>query len=73
MFMVYSIPGAALDVNVNRNGFKISNLTIKQRITTTKNFLKYYNIEMSPRRFKIKLDPKIITQDKIFTMWEKWK
>lgn len=66
MFIVYSITGAALNVNDNRNFFRISNLTIKQRITTTKNFLKYYNIEMSPRRFKIKLDPKIIRQGKIY-------
>jgi hypothetical protein len=33
MFMVYSITGAALNINDNRNGFRISNLTIKQRIT----------------------------------------
>jgi hypothetical protein len=51
--MVYSITGAALNVNDNRNGFRISNLTIKQPITTTKNLLKYYNIEMSPWRFKV--------------------
>lgn len=73
MFMVYSITGAALNVNDNRNGFRISNLTIKQRITTTKNVLKYYNVEMSPMGFKIKLNPKIIRQGKIFTIWEKWK
>ena len=71
--MVYSITGAALNVNDYLNGFRIPNLIMKQRITTTKNFLKYYNIEKSPRRFKIKLDPKIIRQGKIFTMWEKWK
>ena len=67
MFMVYSITGAALNINDNRNGFRISNLTINQRITTNKNVLKYYNIEMSP------MNPKIIRQGKIFTMWEKWR
>lgn len=60
MFMVYSITGAVLNVNNNRNGFRISNLTIKQPITTTKNYLKYYNIVMSPWRFKIKVNPRII-------------
>jgi len=42
----------------NRN---ISALTLKQRIVTVKNFLEYCDIDISPRRFKLKVKlPKIV-------------
>jgi hypothetical protein len=41
---------------------KISALTIKQRIVTVKNFFEYSDIDISPRRFKLKVKlPKIIS------------
>ena len=46
----------------NRN---ISALTLKQRIVTVKNFFEYSDIEISPRRFKLKVKlPKIIRKKK---------
>jgi integrase len=47
----------------NRN---ISALTLKQRIVTVKNFFEYYDIDISTRRFKLKVKlPKIIRKKKI--------
>jgi integrase len=44
---------------------KISALTIKQRIVTTKNFFEYSDIDISPRRFKLKVKlPKTIRKKK---------
>jgi len=46
----------------NRN---ISALTIKQRIVTVKNFFEYCDIDISPRRFKLKVKlPRIIRKKK---------
>ncbi len=46
----------------NRN---ISALTLKQRIVTVKNFFEYWDIDISPRRFKLKVKlPKIIRKKK---------
>jgi integrase len=43
----------------------ISTLTLKQRIVTVKNFFEYYDIEISDRRFKLKVKlPKIIRKKK---------
>jgi hypothetical protein len=43
----------------------ISVLTIKQRIVTAKNFLEYYDVDISPRKFKLKVKlPKSIKRDK---------
>ena len=33
----------------------ISTITIKQRVVTVKNFFEYYDIDVSPRKFKIKV------------------
>jgi hypothetical protein len=33
----------------------ISSITLKQRVVTVKNFLEYYDIDISPRKFKIKV------------------
>src|SRR5215467_14397658 len=46
----------------NRN---ISPLTLNQRIVTIKNFFEYYDIEISQRRFKLKVKlPKIVRKKK---------
>jgi integrase len=43
----------------------ISTLTLKQRVVTVKNFFEYYDIELSDRRFKLKVKlPKIIRKKK---------
>jgi integrase len=43
----------------------ISNLTIKQRVVTSKNFLEYHDIEISPRKFKLKVKThKVINRHK---------
>jgi hypothetical protein len=49
----------------NGNGHKVSNLTIKQHLITAKNFLEFYDFEISPRRFKLKVKvPKVIRRSK---------
>ena len=46
----------------NRN---ISALTLNQRIATVKNFFEYYDIDISPRRFKLKVKlPKVVRKKK---------
>jgi integrase len=43
----------------------ISTLTLKQRVVTVKNFLEYHDVDISPRKFKIKVKlPKIIRRSK---------
>jgi integrase len=43
----------------------ISSITIKQRVVTVKNFLEYYDIDISPRKFKLKVKlPRIIRKNK---------
>ena len=43
----------------------ISVLTIKQRVVTAKNFLEYYDVDISPRKFKLKIKlPKSIRREK---------
>jgi integrase len=42
----------------------ISTLTLKQRVITAKNFLEYFDVEISPRKFKLKVKlPKIVRKD----------
>jgi integrase len=42
----------------------ISSLTLKQRVTTAKNFLEYFDVDMSPRKFKIKVKlPRVVRKD----------
>jgi integrase len=42
----------------------VSTLTLKQRITTAKNFLEYFDVDISPRKFKIKVKlPKVVRKD----------
>jgi integrase len=43
----------------------ISSLTLKQRIVTAKNFLEYYDVDLSPRKFKLKVKlPKVVRKNK---------
>jgi integrase len=43
----------------------ISTLTLKTRIITAKNFLEYYDVDISPRKFKLKVKmPKVVRQSK---------
>jgi integrase len=43
----------------------ISTLSLKGRIITAKNFLEYYDVDISPRKFKLKVKmPKIVRQNK---------
>ena len=49
----------------NRRSENISVLTIKQRVVTAKNFLEYYDVDISPRKFKLKIKlPKSIRREK---------
>jgi integrase len=44
---------------------KISTITLKQRIVTIENFLEYHDIDVSPRRFKLKVKlPRIVRRNK---------
>jgi hypothetical protein len=43
----------------------LSTLTLKQHVTTAKNFLEYHDIEISPRKFKLKVKlPKAVRKNK---------
>lgn len=49
----------------NGNGHRVSNLTIKQHLITAKNFLEFFDFEISPRRFKLKVKvPRVIRRSK---------
>jgi integrase len=48
-----------------QTSYNISTLTLKTRIITAKNFLEYYDVDISPRKFKLKVKMlKVIRQDK---------
>ena len=48
-----------------QTSYNISTLTIKIRIITAKNFLEYYDVDISPRKFKLKVKiPKVVRQSK---------
>ena len=50
---------------VSPDGFKLSNITIKNTINTVRNFLEYYDIEVNPRKYRFKVrQPKVIRQFK---------
>ena len=43
----------------------ISSLTLKQRVVTAKNFLEYHDVDISPRKFKLKVKlPKVVRKNK---------
>ena len=46
-------------------GNNVSNLTLKQWIVTIKNFFEYYDVDISPRKFKVKVKlPKVVRKKK---------
>jgi integrase len=48
-----------------QNHYNISPSTLKSRIITAKNFLEYYDVEISPRKFKLKVKiPRAIKKSK---------
>jgi integrase len=61
---VYELLSSYVSYLINKtsdDGYSISSLTIKQRVTTAKNFLEYYDFDISPRKFKLKVKiPKIV-------------
>ena len=51
--------------SADQKNCNISATTIKQRIVTVKNFFEYHDIEISPRKFKLKVNlPKTIRKNK---------
>jgi integrase/uncharacterized coiled-coil protein SlyX len=43
----------------------ISNVTLKQRVVTAKNFFEYFDVDISPRKFKLKVKlPKVVKRNK---------
>ena len=62
---VYNLLSSYVSYLVNSGHSSISNLTLKQRVITVKNFLEYHDIEISPRKFKLKIKfPKVVQQYK---------
>jgi integrase len=52
------------DDSINHNG-GISTLTIKQRVTTAKNLLEYNDVDISPRKFELKVKlPKVVKKER---------
>lgn len=50
---------------VDKNGYKLSNVSVKQCASTVRNFLEYYDIEINPRKFKLKIKfPRIVREHK---------
>jgi integrase len=50
---------------VSPDGFKLANITIKNGINTVRYFLEYYDIEINPRKYKLRVrQPKVIRQFK---------
>jgi integrase len=48
-----------------QQNYTISALTLKQRVITVKNFLEYHDVDISPRKFKLKLKlPRMIRRSK---------
>src|SRR4029078_4743163 len=44
---------------------KVSSLTLKQWVVTAKNFLEYHDVDISPRKFKLKIRlPKVVRKNK---------
>jgi integrase len=52
-------------VSYLQTGYNISASTLKERVITAKNFLEYHDVDISPRKFKLKVKMlKIITKSK---------
>ena len=51
--------------SASQKNCNISAITIKQRVITVKNFFEYHDIEISPRKFKLKVRlPKTVRRNK---------
>jgi integrase len=70
--IIAKIKNGTLDPYNVLNGFaaylrtcNIATTTLKQRIVTVKNFLEYYDVDISPRKFKLKVKlPKVVMKKK---------
>ena len=52
-------------VNYLQTSYNVSARTLKTRIITAKNFLEYHDVDISPRKFKLKVKfPKVVRQNK---------
>ena len=52
-------------VSYLQTGYDICASTLKERVITAKNFLEYYDVDISPRKFKLKIKmPKVIKKSK---------
>jgi integrase len=48
-----------------QQSYTVSALTLKQRVVTVKNFLEYHDVDISPRKFKLKVKlPRMIRRTK---------
>jgi integrase len=48
-----------------QTNYHVSTLTLKQRVVTVKNLFEYYDVDISPRKFKLKVKiPKVIRKSK---------
>lgn len=60
---VYELLSGFVSYLIDRNSY--SNLTIKQRVITARNLLEYYDVEVSPRKFRFKvIIPKSVIKHK---------
>ena len=51
--------------SANQKNCNLSSTTIKHRVVTVKNFFEYHDIEVSPRKFKLKVRlPKVVRKNK---------
>lgn len=49
----------------SKDGFKLSPLSIRQRVVTARNFLEFWDIDINPRKFKLKVKlPRVTVQYK---------
>jgi integrase len=54
-----------LSQRIGKDGYKLSNVSIKQRVITAKNFLEFFDIDINPRKFKLKVKmPRVVMQYK---------
>ena len=50
---------------VSPDGFKLSTIAIKNTVNTVRNFLEYHDIDINPRKYKLKVKtPKVVKQRK---------
>jgi hypothetical protein len=58
-----------LSQRIGKDGYKLSNVSIKQPVITAKNFLEFFDIDINPRKFKLKVKmPRVVMKYKAFAM-----